>query len=195
MKILQISGSGRNSGKTTLGCALIQAFPHLRWSALKLTPHAHADMRSPDSAPPSKDTDRFLAAGAVAAQLLDAPLSHSLLVAHEPTADVLLVESGQPIPKTPWPLLHLAIAPSAASASWKPEFIARLAASANEPHHSRFDALLLHGEANAEIPRCIPPRLTMFRQSNPALLTPLLLAFVANFLAMENRMLQQTARG
>lgn len=215
MKILQISGSGRGSGKTTLGCALIQAFPALRWSVLKLTPHAHSSPQPPDlgTRMDSTDTDRYLAAGAHAALLLDSTQSRPIPVRRMSGADVVLVESGQPILNLPWPLLHLAIAPLDAPASWKPEFLARLGAGGEangeaigpqaNPCLSRCnapipdlptpdapipdtpipDALILHGDPGAAIPPGLPPHLLLFRPLTPTPLTPDLKSFVAEFLA------------
>lgn len=67
MAILVISGGGRGSGKTAVGCALITAMPEFRWAAVKVTAHPHEgpagifEELSPDS---HKDTGRYLAAGA-----------------------------------------------------------------------------------------------------------------------------------
>lgn len=56
-----VGGNARKVGKTTLICAIISAFPHLNWQALKVSPHAHRNE--------SGDTERFRAAGAAMAEL------------------------------------------------------------------------------------------------------------------------------
>lgn len=202
MKILQISGSGRNCGKTTLGCALIHGFPTLRWSALKLTPHQHAAPSSADAGMrsrnavtgrQSKDTDRFLAAGVVSAQLRQAVPDAQQFAAKAAIADVLLIESGQPLDCDSWPLLHLAIAPLHTPALWKTEFLLRLAASGDhavpldaQPSCGRINALILLGDPQAEIPSCVPAHLPIFRLRSPIPLTPSLESFVVKFLAKQS---------
>ncbi len=183
MNILQISGSGRNCGKTTLGCALIAAFPALRWIAVKLTPHAHPLDPSPQSsvssvaAPANKDTSRFCAAGAIEAYLHMPPLEPAFLAESARRADVLLVESGQFIAPGSWPLFHLAIAPSS-SALWKPGFAERLL---------RLHALVLTGPFPSRETPQYPPTLPIFHAPHPAadsvLLAPSLRDLVARFLS------------
>lgn len=76
---LLVSGSGQNSGKTTLVCRLINAFKEHKITAVKISPHFHAvDYELPMLerqedfvifreiyADKDKDSSRFLKAGAV----------------------------------------------------------------------------------------------------------------------------------
>jgi molybdopterin-guanine dinucleotide biosynthesis protein len=68
--IVIVGGQGRNSGKTTAVCEIIAATQHARWTAIKLTAHAHgADLTEPvvleeREAGATTDTARYLAAGA-----------------------------------------------------------------------------------------------------------------------------------
>jgi hypothetical protein len=39
--LLLIAGAGTNSGKTTMACRIIENFPKLRITAIKITPHFH----------------------------------------------------------------------------------------------------------------------------------------------------------
>lgn len=65
-----VGGQGRNSGKTTAVCEIVAATQHARWTAVKLTAHAHgADLTEPvifeePEAGAATDTGRYLAAGA-----------------------------------------------------------------------------------------------------------------------------------
>ncbi len=131
MRIVQILGSGRNCGKTTLGCAILAAFPTLRWIAVKVTPHSH----SIDATLTGKDTDRFHRAGAAESHLLPAPITPASFHSFVGRADAVLVESGQPLAGLRWRLLRLAIAPADASL-WKPGFAER---------RMHVDALILTG--------------------------------------------------
>jgi len=88
-----IAGSGRGTGKTAVGCALIEALSEWKWTAVKITPEVHEDIddgeRGPDlgaaegagarRAPrvfiekdrsSGKGTGRYLAAGARRAVLV-----------------------------------------------------------------------------------------------------------------------------
>ena len=60
--IIVVGGNARNVGKTTLICAILQAFPGIPWQVLKVTPHEHL----PEN---GGDTTRFLSAGATTAVL------------------------------------------------------------------------------------------------------------------------------
>lgn len=179
MRILQIFGSGRNAGKTTLGCALIAAFPSYRWIAVKLTPHSHildpTVIVSVASALPAKDTERFRNAGAVESHLLSAPIPLASFRQFVGRADAVLVESGQSLASLCWPLLRVAIAPANASL-WKPGFDQRRMSA---------DALVLTG-SSAERSMPIQPSRTdapaIFHLPDPAALSLALHVYVADFL-------------
>lgn len=180
MKVLQISGSGRDSGKTTFGCAVIAAFPSLRWAAVKVTLHTfhdefHAGPVSVALPVPlrkdSKDTDRFLDAGAVEAHLRNAPLTTSFLSSYADRADVVLIESGQTLSGLRWPLLRLVIAPPDA-ALWKPGFVDRLMEA---------DVLVLTGASVPAAASVIPSGLCVFSQPDPAALAASLHPCLATF--------------
>ncbi len=75
MAIIVVSGSGRGVGKTGLVCGLIAALPELRWTAVKVTSHAHGDLPAiydEKLAGQGTDTARYLAAGAARAFLVTA---------------------------------------------------------------------------------------------------------------------------
>lgn len=76
-----IAGQWRKVGKTAAVCDLIRATPEIRWTVVKITPHAH----SPDAGA-TTDTARYLAAGAGAAHLLHGPPL--------PEAEHLVIESN-----------------------------------------------------------------------------------------------------
>ncbi len=179
MRIVQIFGSGRDSGKTTLGCAILTAFPALHWIAVKVTPHSHS--RDADSALTGKDTDRFRHAGAIESHLLSAPITPASFHPFVRRADAVLVESGQALAGLCWPLLRLAIAPADASL-WKPGFAQRA---------MHVDALLLIGSASAAPDAILQPSASqpfaeypplVFHASNPIILPSPLHACLADFL-------------
>lgn len=75
MAILVVGGSGRDVGKTTLVCGLIAALAELRWTAVKITSHAHGHgvpVWEETAAGEGSDTARFLVAGARRALLVTA---------------------------------------------------------------------------------------------------------------------------
>jgi len=75
MAVIVVSGNGRNVGKTTLVCALIEALPEYRWTAVKISAHEHQAHQPiwKETAPgEGSDTARFLAAGAERAFLVTA---------------------------------------------------------------------------------------------------------------------------
>ncbi|MGA2727599.1 MAG: hypothetical protein ABSE96_07290 [Terracidiphilus sp.] len=75
MAIVVVGGSGRNAGKTSLVCGLIAALPEFRWTAAKITSHAHGErdaVREETAAGQDTDTARYLAAGARRAFLVTA---------------------------------------------------------------------------------------------------------------------------
>ena len=76
MPVIVVCGNGRNVGKTSLVCALIEALPEFRWTAVKISTHAHqsGDPIWQETAPgQGSDTARYLAAGARRAFLVTAP--------------------------------------------------------------------------------------------------------------------------
>lgn len=78
MKIIVVGGHSRNVGKTSIGAAIIAAWPHLSWTAVKITSHWHEGTDSPGGADSGEicrideefsrdgdtDTSRYLSAGA-----------------------------------------------------------------------------------------------------------------------------------
>jgi len=78
MAVLVIAGSGRNAGKTAVGCALMQALHELCWTAVKITPHVHdagTAMNEAQHGASEKDTGRYLGAGAKRAFLIQSESS------------------------------------------------------------------------------------------------------------------------
>ncbi len=79
--LLLIAGTGTNSGKTSMACRIIESFPELRITAIKITPHFHETtsgliLKSEKSGYAiyeetdtggSKDTSRMLKSGAARA--------------------------------------------------------------------------------------------------------------------------------
>jgi hypothetical protein len=73
MAIIVVGGSGRGAGKTALICGLIRALPDARWTAVKITTHAHGHTEpifEETAAGQGTDTARYLAAGAKRALLI-----------------------------------------------------------------------------------------------------------------------------
>jgi len=73
MAVLVIAGSGRNAGKTAVGCELMRALQESCWTAVKITPHVHgfaSAMNEEWDIASEKDTGRYLAAGAKRAFLI-----------------------------------------------------------------------------------------------------------------------------
>jgi hypothetical protein len=71
--IIVVGGHGRHAGKTQTVCGILEAFPEARWTAVKVTAHAHGvsldapvwhQEQEPDA---STDTGRYLRAGAARA--------------------------------------------------------------------------------------------------------------------------------
>jgi hypothetical protein len=65
--IAVVGGHSRNAGKTSVICGLLRALPEARWTAIKLSPHAHPGTGG------DRDTNRYLAAGAARARLATTP--------------------------------------------------------------------------------------------------------------------------
>jgi len=75
MAIIVVGGSGRGVGKTALVCGLIAALSEYRWTAVKITSHAHGHSEAiweEGRAGQGSDTARYLAAGAEGALLMTA---------------------------------------------------------------------------------------------------------------------------
>ena len=76
--LLIIAGTGTNSGKTSLACRIIESFPDLKITAIKITPHFHETtpglvlkseqegfvVYEETNGDSSKDTSRMIKAGA-----------------------------------------------------------------------------------------------------------------------------------
>lgn len=72
MRII-IGGQSKHAGKTTVVCRLIEGFPDVRWTAVKISPHSHGlaggawSLEEEKESGPRRDTARFLEAGAASA--------------------------------------------------------------------------------------------------------------------------------
>lgn len=79
--VIAVGSHGRNTGKTSLVCALIRAIPEARWTAVKISGHEHDDpcalTQETDAGGPH-DTSRYLRAGAARAYLLQGSLADAL---------------------------------------------------------------------------------------------------------------------
>lgn len=103
MPVMVVAGSGRGVGKTTLVCGLLAALPEFRWTAVKVTSHAHGEIAPVwEETTPGQGTDtaRYLAAGAQRAFLLttvDAQLrglARELLTKIGPEANLIFESNG-----------------------------------------------------------------------------------------------------
>lgn len=75
MPIIVVGGAARGAGKTALICGLLRALPEIRWTAIKVTSHAHGSptpIWEETAAGQETDTARYLAAGAKRALLISA---------------------------------------------------------------------------------------------------------------------------
>jgi len=75
MAMMVVGGSGRGVGKTALICGLIAGLPEFRWTAVKISRHAHQSARVWEETEAGHETDtaRYLSAGAKRALLVSAP--------------------------------------------------------------------------------------------------------------------------
>ncbi len=118
-------------------CALIRALPEARWTAVKLTPHAHAAAAASSSCEVREETDphgrgdtaRFLAAGAERAFRIDCPegrLESALPALSGVLAGSVnaILESGGIVEILPVDLYVAVLDPSLGE--WKPAARARL---------------------------------------------------------------------
>ena len=78
MTIIVVGGHSRNVGKTSVGAAIVAAWPHYSWTAVKISSHWHSERDVPahgdsgeicrideeNSRDSGTDTGRYLAAGA-----------------------------------------------------------------------------------------------------------------------------------
>lgn len=74
MPLIVVGGSGRGVGKTSLVCGLVAGLAEFRWTAVKITDHSHGSETIREERTPghSSDTQRYLAAGAHRALLVEA---------------------------------------------------------------------------------------------------------------------------
>jgi hypothetical protein len=75
MPTLVVGGAARNTGKTSLICSLIAAFPECPWTAIKITSHDHGaptPIWDETESGQGTDTARYRAAGAHRALLVTA---------------------------------------------------------------------------------------------------------------------------
>jgi hypothetical protein len=74
MAIVVVGGSGRGVGKTALVCGIVAGLPEFRWTAVKITTHAHGQAAIQEEKVAGQETDgaRTLAAGAERAFLVTA---------------------------------------------------------------------------------------------------------------------------
>lgn len=139
-----ISGSGRGAGKTAVGCALIAAMPEFQWVAVKVTPHLHdreAGLHEETELESSKDTARYLRAGAMRSYLISASRSSNAIANAQllgkvaqlaPVAAAWIVESGGmdagDLDEIAGPVVSLAILTGRVE-EWKPSVLLRLASA------------------------------------------------------------------
>ncbi len=110
--VLIIGGAGRESGKTTLACLIIEKFRHLMPIAIKISPHFHAPIEGlinwhiddnfniyrETSRSGNKDTTRMLRAGAADAYYIQAydkntKEAFSLVISNMPAGTPVICES------------------------------------------------------------------------------------------------------
>ena len=68
MAIVVVGGQARDVGKTSVMCGLIAALCEMQWTAVKVSAHGHTsgvEVREETNAGYGKDSERYLAAGAV----------------------------------------------------------------------------------------------------------------------------------
>lgn len=106
MKIV-VGGLGRKSGKTAMVCRILRLFADRDWIAVKITPHTHTEAPAAftltETLEPGRngDTNRYLAAGAKRAFLLEGSLdaaTTSLLALLGESSD-WIVESNSAAPR------------------------------------------------------------------------------------------------
>lgn len=102
-----MGGSGKSVGKTSLICSLIGAMPERQWTAIKITSHVYGKAEpiwEETAAGEATDTERYLAAGARRALLVEAPHAEIGFAALERALrndENLLFESNAIVESTP----------------------------------------------------------------------------------------------
>jgi len=128
MAIIVVGGNGRGAGKTSLICGLIRAMPEHRWTAVKITSHAHGHSEpvcEEKIAGQGTDTGRYLEAGAHCALLVTAhegtmaSIVQEILVKH--AANTHLIFESNSVLRYMRPNLCLAVASDLKGAR-KPSF-------------------------------------------------------------------------
>lgn len=88
--ILVVGGQARKVGKTRAVCDIITATREARWLAVKVSPHLH------EVADRETDTDRYLAAGAESAVLVDEvpelPAGRNVILESNAAAEVVAAD-------------------------------------------------------------------------------------------------------
>jgi hypothetical protein len=157
MAIIVVGGNSRGVGKTALVCGLIAALSEVRWTAVKITTHEYgtADSIWEETEPgQGSDTARYLAAGAVRALLVTAPLSDFSLLLNElwaklgPGANIIF-ESNRILEHLK-PDLCLMVHEASDGAEQKPSF--NLAARCADAMVARAEADRMMGEARESKP-------------------------------------------
>jgi hypothetical protein len=155
-------------GKTALICGLIAALPEFRWTAVKITSHAHGLARpifEETEAGQGNDTGRYLAAGAHRAILVTAgedELGRVVLqIIQEQEAWAHLIFESNRILRHVRPDVCLAVA-GEAEAGHKPSFGAVV---------ERMDAMVVHADRDDVVAGEIPViHLTAFERISPEML-------------------------
>ena len=130
MALIVVGGQTKDIGKTTLICNIIEAFPRLRWTAVKITNHLHAPedcevvkksagwmICNQNSTQDQSDTTKFLRSGAARALLVQAKESYleeacAFLRLELASAAAVIVESASAAECLAYDLLLLLLDPS-----------------------------------------------------------------------------------
>src|ERR1700733_9725389 len=81
--VIIVGGHSRNVGKTSVICGIIRALKSWNWTAIKITPHAHHARE-----------DRFLAAGAARAFLVQSDAMPSVLQLAVESENTIIESNG-----------------------------------------------------------------------------------------------------
>lgn len=76
MAVVIVGGQTHGVGKTSVVCGLIAAMREMEWTAVKISAHGHSEtveVREEGSAGSGKDSERYLAAGAMRSYFISAP--------------------------------------------------------------------------------------------------------------------------
>jgi len=131
MAIIVVGGGGRGAGKTALICGLIRATPQYRWTAVKITTHAHGlsePVHEEAAGRQTTDTSRYLAAGARRALLI---------AAHDDT----LAEAVNGILKDHLPSGHLVFESNRVLKLVRPTLCLAVSSDLKGGHKSSFDLI------------------------------------------------------